>query len=76
MDTDPDFGQYWHFCYPFIDVLTDKTHIKGKPIPILYTDTGIRVGYITKHILFGDILVQQKASKLGFVKEYSKGFKY
>ena len=30
----PNFGQYFHFCGPFIYVCTDKTHIKGIPIPI------------------------------------------
>ena len=24
LDMDPDFGLYWHFCSPFIDVGTDK----------------------------------------------------
>ena len=23
-DTNPNFGRYWNFCYPFIDVRTDK----------------------------------------------------
>ena len=25
LDTDPNFGQYWHFCGPFINLRTDKT---------------------------------------------------
>ena len=24
LDTDPNFGLYWNFCYPFIDIRTDK----------------------------------------------------
>ena len=34
LDTDPDFGQYCHFCSLFINIRVDKTYIKGLPITI------------------------------------------
>ena len=57
---DPDFGQYWHFCGPFIVVRIDKTHIKGVLIPSLDKDDCIRIGYSLKVITVEDIFVPQK----------------
>ena len=46
LDTDPNFGWYWHFYGKIIGVRTDKNCIKGVPIPILEKDAWIRIGYI------------------------------
>ena len=44
-----------------------KTYIKGVPIPILDKEMGIMMGYILIVLLVEEILVPQKASKLGFL---------
>ena len=44
-----------------------KTYIKRLPIPILRKEMGIRIDYILIVLLVEEILVPQKASKLGFL---------
>ena len=69
LDMDPDFGQYWHFWGTVINVGTDRNPYKrfttNQIIPIRSSSDRLSV----KVVIFEDILVPPKASKLrGFVK--------
>ena len=49
-DTDPNFGQHWHFCGTMTEIRTDKTHIKWLPIYSSDKDVFIIIGCILKVI--------------------------
>ena len=55
------------FDIPLLTCELIKPHIKRVLIPRLYTDTGIRIGYVFKYIIVEEIKGYQKASNLDFI---------
>ena len=61
LDTKPNFGQYWHFCGTIIDVTTDSNPFKGVTHTSSDKDKVCILDYITKYIIFQEILAPQNA---------------
>ena len=73
LDTDPNFGQYWHFLCTIIGVSADRNQYKGVFGTISDKDVVLWVGFILKVIMVQEILVPPNTSKLGFGKIIFKG---